>query len=98
MKLNGKIAFITGFGSGLGQAIAVMFAKEGAAVAGTSPTESKGRQTVAMVENLGGRALYWPGDVTNSQQMKMMIDTDFTEFVDNDGDPAAMICGKDSIQ
>jgi len=74
MKLNGKVAFITGFGSGLGQAIAVMFSKEGAAVAGTSPTESKGRQTVAMVENLGGRALYWPGDVTNSQQMKMMID------------------------
>jgi len=74
MKLNGKVAFITGFGSGLGQAIAVMFSKEGAAVAGISPTESKGRQTVAMVENLGGRALYWPGDVTNSQQMKMMID------------------------
>jgi NAD(P)-dependent dehydrogenase (short-subunit alcohol dehydrogenase family) len=74
MKLNGKIAFITGFGSGLGQAIAVTFAKEGAAVAGTSPTESKGRETVAMVEQIGGRALYWPGDVTNSQQMKMMID------------------------
>jgi NAD(P)-dependent dehydrogenase (short-subunit alcohol dehydrogenase family) len=51
-----------------------MFAKEGAAVAGTSPTESKGRETVAMVEQIGGRAFYWPGDVTNSQQMKMMID------------------------
>jgi len=74
MKLNGKIAFITGFGSGLGQAIAVMFAKEGAAVAGTSPTESKGRETVAMVEQIGGRALYWPGDVSDSKQMKTLID------------------------
>lgn len=74
MKLNGKIAFITGFGSGLGQATAVMFAKEGAAVAGTSPTESKGRETVAMVEQIGGRALYWPGDVSNSKQMKTLID------------------------
>ncbi len=74
MKLKNKVAFITGFGSGLGQAIAVMFAKEGAAVAGTSPTESKGRETVARVEKLGGKALYWPGDVANSKQMKNLID------------------------
>ena len=66
MKLKGKVAFITGFGSGLGQAIAVMFAQEGAAVAGTSPTELKGRETVALVEKVGGRALFWPGDVSNS--------------------------------
>ena len=66
MKLKDKVAFVTGFGSGLGQAIAVMFAQEGAAVAGTSPTESKGRETVAMIERLRGKALYWPGDVSNS--------------------------------
>jgi len=74
MKLKGKVAFITGFGSGLGQAIAVLFAAEGAAVAGTSPTESKGRATVAMVEKLGGQALFWPGDVADSAQMKSLID------------------------
>jgi len=74
MKLQDKVAFITGFGSGLGQAIAIMYAEEGAAVAGTSPTESKGRQTVALVEKLGGRALFWPGDVSNSAQMKKLID------------------------
>src|SRR5262245_57240804 len=74
MKLKGKVAFITGFGSGLGQAIAVMFAKEGAAVAGTSPTESKGRETVALVEAFGGKALFWPGDVTDSAQVQSLID------------------------
>ena len=74
MKLKGKVAFITGFGSGLGQAIAVMFAQEGAAVAGTSPTESKGRETVVLVEKVGGRALFWPGDVANSAQIKTLID------------------------
>jgi NAD(P)-dependent dehydrogenase (short-subunit alcohol dehydrogenase family) len=73
MRLKGKIAFITGFGSGLGRAIAIMFAQEGAAVAGTSPTEAKGRETVALVEKAGGKALYWPGDVTNSAQMKIFI-------------------------
>ena len=74
MKLRDKVAFITGFGSGLGQAIAVMFAKEGAAVAGISPTESKGRQTVSLVEKLGGTALYWPADVSDSRQVKAAID------------------------
>jgi NAD(P)-dependent dehydrogenase (short-subunit alcohol dehydrogenase family) len=74
MKLRDKVAFITGFGSGLGQAIAVMFAKEGAVVAGISPTESKGRQTVSLVEKLGGTALYWPADVSDSGQVKAAID------------------------
>ena len=66
MKLRGKVAFVTGFGSGLGQAIAVMFAKEGAAVAGTSKTEAKGFETVAMIEKIGGKALFRAGDVGNS--------------------------------
>ncbi|HEX2929268.1 MAG TPA: SDR family NAD(P)-dependent oxidoreductase [Candidatus Binatia bacterium] len=74
MKLKGKIAFVTGFGSGLGQAIAVMFAKEGAAVAGTSTTESKGRETVTLIERAGGKALFRRGDVGNAAQMKGLIE------------------------
>jgi NAD(P)-dependent dehydrogenase (short-subunit alcohol dehydrogenase family) len=74
MKLKDKVAFVTGLGSGLGQAIGVMFAREGAAVTGTSPTAAKGRETVAMIENVGGKAVYWPGDVTNSSQMRTFID------------------------
>ena len=80
MKLKGKVAFITGFGSGLGQAIAVMYGREGAAVAGTSPTESKGRETVAQVEKVGGKALFWPGDVSNSAQMKRLIEETVRQF------------------
>ena len=80
MKLKGKVAFITGFGSGLGQAIAVLFAKEGAAVAGTSTTEAKGRQTVAMIAETGQKALFGPGDVSNSTQMKALIDEAVKQF------------------
>lgn len=80
MKLQGKVAFITGFGSGLGRAIAVMFAKEGAVVAGTSPTESKGRETVAMVEQVGGKARFWPGDVSDAGRMKTVIAETLREF------------------
>jgi NAD(P)-dependent dehydrogenase (short-subunit alcohol dehydrogenase family) len=80
MKLKGKVAFVTGFGSGLGQAIAVMFAKEGAAVAGTSKTEAKGFETVAMIERVGGKALFRAGDVGNSAQMKALIDETVKQF------------------
>ena len=80
MKLEGKVAFVTGFGSGLGQAIAVLFAKEGAAVAGTSTTEAKGRDTVAMIEKAGRKALFRQGDVSNSEQMKALIDDTVKQF------------------
>ncbi len=80
MKLKGKVAFVTGFGSGLGQAIAVLFAKEGAAVAGTSTTEAKGRETVTIIEAAGQKALFAPGDVSNSTQMKALIDEAVKQF------------------
>ena len=80
MKLKDKVAFITGFGSGLGQAIAILFAKEGAAVAGTSTTESKGLETVKMVEEAGGRALFGSGDVGDTAQMKSLIDETVRRF------------------
>jgi len=80
MKLKGKLAFVTGFGSGLGQAIAVLFAKEGAMVAGTSRTESKGRETVAMIERAGGKALFCAGDVGNSAQMKAVVEETVKRF------------------
>ena len=80
MKLKGKVAFVTGFGSGLGRAIAVLFAQEGAAAAGTSTTEAKGRDTVAMIERAGGKTLFRSGDVSNSPQMKALIDEAVKQF------------------
>ena len=80
MKLAGKVAFVTGFGSGLGQAIAMVFAKEGAAVAGTSTTEAKGRETVALIERGGGKTLFRRGDVSDSKQMKELIDETAKRF------------------
>src|SRR5215467_15440335 len=80
MKLKNKVAFISGFGSGLGQAIAVIFAKEGAAVTGTSTTEAKGRETLAMVEKAGGKAWFRAGDVGNSSQMKELIERTAARF------------------
>ncbi|MGH7826984.1 MAG: SDR family NAD(P)-dependent oxidoreductase [Candidatus Binatia bacterium] len=80
MKLNGKVAFITGFGSGLGKAIAVLFAKEGCVVAGTSKTEAKGVETVGIIERGGGKTLFRPGDVADSKQMRAIIEETVKRF------------------
>lgn len=80
MKLQGKVALVTGFGSGLGQAIAIMFAKEGAAVAGISKTEAKGLETVAAIEKAGGQALFRAGDICDTAQIKALIDDTVKKF------------------
>jgi NAD(P)-dependent dehydrogenase (short-subunit alcohol dehydrogenase family) len=73
MKLEGKVAFITGYGSGLGRAIAVVYAREGAAVAGTSRSEAKGQETAKLIEKEGGRTLFRAGDVRDSSRMEAVV-------------------------
>lgn len=80
MKLKGKVALITGYGSGLGQAIAVLYAKEGAAVAGTSRSETKGWETVARIEKEGGRTLFCAGDVSDSSRMEAVVEKTIEAF------------------
>jgi NAD(P)-dependent dehydrogenase (short-subunit alcohol dehydrogenase family) len=67
-KLAGRIALITGGDSGIGRAVAVMFAREGADVAIVYlPVEqSDAEETGRAIEKAGRRALLVPGDVTNA--------------------------------
>ncbi|MFQ5858641.1 MAG: SDR family NAD(P)-dependent oxidoreductase [Anaerolineae bacterium] len=80
VRLKGKVALVTGFGSGLGQAIATLFAREGAAVMGTSTTEAKGKETLEMIRNEGGKALFQAGDVSRSDQMKLVVEETVKNF------------------
>jgi NAD(P)-dependent dehydrogenase (short-subunit alcohol dehydrogenase family) len=64
----------------LGQAIAVVFAKEGAAIIGTSTTASKGRDTGAMIEKVNGEAFFRAGDVSDSVQMKSVMEEGVKRF------------------
>jgi len=80
MKLKDKVAFVTGFGSGLGRAIAVLFAREGAAIIGTSTTDSKGRETLALIEKENGKVFFHSGDVSQSAQMKSLVDEGVKRF------------------
>lgn len=69
MELQGKVALVTGAGSGLGKAAALRLAREGAAVGVLSRTEKEIRQTAQEIEQAGGRALPLTADVSSSDEM-----------------------------
>jgi NAD(P)-dependent dehydrogenase (short-subunit alcohol dehydrogenase family) len=64
MDPNGKVALITGGGSGIGRATALALASEGASIAVADVNEDGGRETVRLVEERSGRAAFVPVDVT----------------------------------
>jgi NAD(P)-dependent dehydrogenase (short-subunit alcohol dehydrogenase family) len=72
--LAGQVAIITGAGQGLGRAIAIEFAGEGATVALIGRTEGKLANTAASIEAGGGRAIVLPLDVTDYQAYGSAID------------------------
>jgi len=80
MRLAGKVTLITGSGSGIGKASALLFGKEGAVVAVNDLDEEKGRETVAEIEAAGGKAAYYKADVTHPEQVKAMVDAIIADF------------------
>jgi len=72
-RLDGKVAFITGSGSGIGRAGALLFAREGAQVAVADISREGGERTVAMVRDLGGDATFVHTDVTEPQSVERAI-------------------------
>lgn len=73
MRLHGKIALVTGGGSGIGAAIAQLFAKEGAMVV-VSDIIGENAETVARtIPGDGGRAVSFNGDVTRSEDAQAMV-------------------------
>ncbi len=73
-KLDGKIALISGGDSGIGRAVAIGFAKEGADVAITYLDEHEDAQeTVRLIEAEGRRATAVPGDIGNSDFSRELV-------------------------
>jgi NAD(P)-dependent dehydrogenase (short-subunit alcohol dehydrogenase family) len=81
-KLAGKVALITGGDSGIGRAVAVLFAREGADVAITylEEEESDARETKAAVEAEGGRALIISADVRDPDSCQEVVQTTLDNF------------------
>jgi len=72
-RLDGKVAFITGAGSGMGRAAVVRFAREGARVVACDVDLESVRQSVAMAETAGGKALAVRADVSKETEVREAI-------------------------
>lgn len=73
-EFNGKVLFVTGAGSGMGRATAIKFAELGGKVVVTARREAPGLETVEMIKQAGGEAIFVQCDVSNEESVKNAID------------------------
>ncbi|MEX0785306.1 MAG: SDR family oxidoreductase [Dehalococcoidia bacterium] len=73
MDISGKIALVTGAGSGIGRASATRLAAEGASVVVADLNEAAGAETVAQIASAGGAAAFVRADVTSEQDVRAMV-------------------------
>jgi NAD(P)-dependent dehydrogenase (short-subunit alcohol dehydrogenase family) len=74
VRLQNKVAIITGAGSGMGRVAAQLFAAQGAKVVVAEFGEGPGRETVELVENAGGSATFVRTDVSDEDSARRMVD------------------------
>jgi NAD(P)-dependent dehydrogenase (short-subunit alcohol dehydrogenase family) len=80
-RLEGKVAIITGGDSGIGRAVAIQFAKEGADVAIAYLNEDQdAEETAAAVRKYGKEALLIPTDISEEQNCKLIVDQTLEKF------------------
>lgn len=73
-ELRGKVALVTGAGSGIGKATALLMAREGANVIALSRTDDEIDQTVAEIKQAGGEALSITADISSVEDMQRTYD------------------------
>ena len=79
-RLAGKVALITGAGSGIGRESSLLFAQHGAAVVAADIERGAAEDTVAAIESAGGRAVAVEADVSQADQCARMVETAAQSF------------------
>jgi NAD(P)-dependent dehydrogenase (short-subunit alcohol dehydrogenase family) len=71
--LDGKVALITGAGSGIGRATSKIFAREGAKLILADVTEQGGAETLKMIKDAGGDAIFVRTDIAQADQVEALV-------------------------
>ena len=87
VRLEGKNAIVTGSGNGIGRAIALRFAAEGANVTVAEIEEDSGRETVELIQKAGGTAVYSSTDTSDGVSVKQTV----SNAIDAHGDVDILI-------
>ncbi len=74
MRLENKVALITGAGSGMGRAASLLFAREGAKISAVDVNEASAAETAQMITAAGGSAISLRADVSDSESARSMVD------------------------
>ncbi|GAB4366002.1 MAG: SDR family NAD(P)-dependent oxidoreductase [Elainellaceae cyanobacterium] len=74
MQLANKVAVVTGTGSGIGKAAALLLAKEGAKIAAIDRTADEAQETVEAIQQAGSQAILAVADVSQPEQMQRAIE------------------------
>lgn len=80
MKLQDKVALITGGNSGIGRAMAILFAKEGAQVVIAARNEARGNETVESIAKSGGQAIFVVCDVRKAEDCQKAVERAIEDF------------------
>lgn len=80
MRLEGKVAIITGGGAGIGRACVELFAKEGARVVIAELDPANGEATQASVREQGGTCIFVQTDVSDPESVKGVVDTAIEQY------------------
>ena len=79
-RLQGKVAIITGASMGLGEAMALLFAREGARVTVADIADAKGEETVDQIKKEGGEAIFMHVDVSQTADVERMVNATVDTF------------------
>lgn len=79
-RVEGKVAIVTGSTYGIGEAIAKVLAQEGAVSIVTGRTQEEGRKCVDEIMSAGGKAEYYPLDVTDEKRVEEVVRSVFEKY------------------